>query len=107
MKELTKIEEILLISIWKLKENAYGVKIRQYINQYLGRDLSYGNLYSILDQLVKKGYVSKTVGDSSPKRRGRSRIYYSLQPEGSQALKSAQEHKDTLWDGISKYAFDN
>ena len=107
MKELTKIEEMLLITIWKLKENAYGVKIRQYIQQQLGRDLSYGNLYSILDQLVKKGYVSKTVGESSPKRRGRSRIYYSLLPEGSHALKSAQELKDTLWDGISKYAFDN
>ena len=107
MKELTKIEEILLITIWKLKENAYGVKIRQYIHQQLGRDLSYGNLYSILDQLVKKGYVSKMVGESSPNRRGRSRIYYSLLPEGSLALKSAQELNDTLWDGISKYAFDN
>ena len=57
MNELTKIEEMLLIGIWRLKEDAYGYKIRKYISEIIQKDFTYGNLYSALGQLVKKGYV--------------------------------------------------
>jgi PadR family transcriptional regulator PadR len=105
MKDLTKIEEILLLSIWRLKDNAYGVKIRHYASEIIGKDFTYGNLYSALKQLTKKNYVSKRFGEPTLERRGRRRIYYTLSPEGLKALKSAYEVNKRLWAGLSKFAF--
>ena len=106
MKELTKIEEILLLSIWHLKDEAYGVKIRQHVSKVIKKDFTYGNLYSALNQLVSKNYVEKRPRETVPERRGRRRIYYTVTNEGSQALKDAQEMNESLWANVPKYAFD-
>jgi len=106
MKDLTKIEEMLLIAIWHLKEKAYGVKIRQYLSAVVGRDLTYGHLYSALNQLVIKKFVKKSVGKTPAQRLGRPRIYYSISPEGVDALKDAMEMNEKLWSGISLYALE-
>ena len=106
MKELTKIEEILLVAIWHLKEKAYGVKIRQHVSKIVGKELTYGHLYSTLNQLVTKKYVLKSVGQMSAKRLGRPRIYYSISLEGMSALRTAREMNERLWAGISKYVFE-
>ena len=57
MKELTKIEEILLVAIWRLKDRAYGVEIRKYVSEIIGKEFTYGHLYSALNQLVLKKYL--------------------------------------------------
>lgn len=106
MKELTKTEEIILLTIWRLAEGAYGVKIRQHVSKVIGKDFTYGNLYSVLDQLTKKKYVEKILGEPTPERRGRRKIYYVLSADGLAALKAAREMNELLWSGVSKYAFD-
>jgi PadR family transcriptional regulator PadR len=106
VKELTKIEEILLLSIWRLEDHAYGFKIRHHISDMIGRDFTYGNLYSSLNQLVKKKYVVKHQGESTPARRGKVRMYYTLSDSGRQALKEAFEMNLILWSGVHRYAFD-
>jgi PadR family transcriptional regulator PadR len=106
MKDLTKIEEILLLSIWKLKDEAYGYKIRRQVKEIIKKDFTYGNLYSALSQLTKKKYVSKRLGETALSRRGKVRIYYKLSPAGREALKSALEMKETLWEGVTRYALE-
>jgi DNA-binding PadR family transcriptional regulator len=106
MKELTKIEEILLLAIWQLKDDAYGVKIRQYVSEIMGKELTYGNLYSALSQLAKKKYVKKTLGEPTPDRRGRRKIYYSVSASGTKALKAARELNQKMWEKIPDFAFD-
>lgn len=106
MKELTKIEEILLLAIWRLKDDAYGVRIRQNVSQIIGKDFTYGNLYSALSQLAKKKYVKKTLGEPTQDRRGRQKIYYNVSASGVKALKSAREMNRKMWDDIADYAFD-
>ena len=106
MKELTKIEEILLLSIWRLKDKAYGFKIRHHVSEIIGKDFTYGNLYSGLNQLTKKKYVIKHEGEATESRRGKIRIYYSLSDAGRQALNDAYEMKRKLWADIPEYAFD-
>ncbi len=106
MKELTKVEEILLLAIWRLEPEAYGVNIRMFVSHGVGRDFSYGNLYSALHQLTVKKYLDKKLGESSPDRRGRPKIHYSLTKAGLGALKAAQEMQKKLWGGIPPYAFD-
>lgn len=106
MKELTKIEEILLLAIWRLKEDAYGVKIRQYVSQIIGKEFTYGNLYSALSQLAKKKYVTKNLGDPTPDRRGRRKVYYTISLSGLKALKEARRMNQRMWEDIAEYAFD-
>ncbi len=104
MKELTKIEEILLLTIWRLKLNAYGVKIRKHVSEVIKKDFSYGHLYDALAQLEKKELVRTELGDSIPNRRGRRQKIYSITPAGFEALEKAREVNEIIWDGIPRFA---
>lgn len=104
MKDLTKIEEILLLAIWKLEGEAFGVRIRKFVSSLTHRDFTYGHLYSALHQLRHKGYVSQAVGDSAPGRGGRRRIFYTVSPEGLKALQDARDLHEKLWDGVPRFA---
>ena len=102
MKELTKAEETLLLTILRLKDNAYGVAIKRNIQKNTGKALPYGTLYFILEQLTKKGYVKRFTGESKPERGGRSRIYYTLTSEGNLALKRAYKIQQKIWNGYAE-----
>ena len=106
MKELTKIEEILLLTIIRLEDEAYGVKIRKHVSQFIGKDFTYGNLYSALHQLFVKKYVDKNLGKPTPDRRGRPKVIYTVTSEGIAALKAAREMNEKLWSDIVPYVFD-
>ncbi len=81
-------ECVYLASIMALGDKAYGVAIREKSAQLSGTAVSYGCLYSHLDQLHRKGFVVKRMGDPTPERGGRSKIYYSLTPDGRKALRA-------------------
>jgi DNA-binding PadR family transcriptional regulator len=98
MKDLTLTEEMFLLAVWKLKDNAYGVTIRQYVVKETGRNYPIGTIYSALDKMTRKGYLRKTVGDPIPERGGRSKNYYHITKEGVNALKAAIKLKKLLWD---------
>lgn len=106
MKDLTKTEEILLLSIWRLQDRAYGFRIRRHVSDIIDKDFTYGNLYSGLNQLAKKKYVTKHQGEATPARRGKIRIYYKLTDAGRLALKDAHETNLKLWAGVPDYVFD-
>ncbi len=98
MKDLTLVEEMVLLAVWKLKENAYGVTIRKQVSRSTKRIFPYGTLYSVLDKLTKNRLVKKSVSDPLPRRGGRRRNYYSITPEGVSALRVAIQLKKSLWD---------
>ena len=98
--DLTQHEQILLLSIWRLQGNAYGVAIRQNVEEITGRNLHYGTLYNTLDKLVKKGHVELQKGEPTTERGGRHKIYYSLTREGRTALQKAKELQSAMWNGI-------
>ncbi len=104
MKDLTLTEEMFLLTVLKLKDNAYGVTIRQRVSEKTKRVYPYGTLYSALDRLVNKGYLTKTVSDPLPERGGRSRNYYHITQEGINTLKNALELKRLLWDDETELA---
>jgi DNA-binding PadR family transcriptional regulator len=102
MIEITVLEEIILTTIFRLKDEAYGVSIRQKVSEITKKDIIYGTLYNTLDQLLRKGYVRKRLGKPTPQRGGRSKIYYSLTAKGAKALQNARELHQKIWDGISE-----
>ena len=100
MRELTVPEEILLTSIFRLQDDAYGVSIRKKIEEVTGRDIAYGVLYNILAQLVRKGYVKKSRGMPSSERGGRGKMYYTLTPSGVKALQDARNLHKMIWNAL-------
>lgn len=106
MKLLTRSEEVYMLAIMTLKDNAYGVTIKKEVTQKTGKIVSYGGLYFTLDQLVKKGLVDKTPGAPTATRGGRTKFYYTLTKLGKEALRATYEHQKSLWDGVTEWVFD-
>ena len=104
MKELTLLEQMILAAIIVLKDNAYGVSIRKRVEKVSNRRLMYGTLYNALDQLLRKGYVTKTKGTTSSARGGRPRIYYALTSDGREALRVSYNLHCAIWDSIPEFS---
>lgn len=107
MKLLSRSEEIVLLSIWKLQGNAYGVTIRKQVSKITGKNWSIGAIYAPLHRVEKKGLVKTVKSDPLPERGGRSKIYYEITPKGKNALLETKKVHDALWVGISYLQFEN
>jgi PadR family transcriptional regulator PadR len=88
---LGQFEELVLLALLRLQENAYGVPIRREIAVRTGRDVSVGALYTTLDRLERKGYVSSHMGDPTPERGGRAKRYFRIEAPGERALNHSRE----------------
>ncbi|MFC2158863.1 PadR family transcriptional regulator [Acidobacteriota bacterium] len=105
MKDLNLTEEMVLLAVWKLKENAYGVTIRRQLSDSTKRIFPYGTLYSALDKLTRHGYVTRSESDPEPVRGGRSKKFYSITPRGVEALRGALQLRQSMWDGETEAIF--
>ncbi len=105
MQILTKLEELILLSVWKLRENAYGTTIYKHIAEATGKKISLGGVYFPLDRLVKKGYLDTYVGDPTPERRGLSKRYYALTENGLEALREIKKVNEIMWEGFHNLSF--
>ncbi len=106
MKDLTKIEETILLAIMNLKNDAYGVTIKKRIMEVTGREYLYNTLYTSLEQLVKKGYITKRFGDPTPTRGGKRKIFFNLTETGIEALRESFVKTRLIWEGISEKTFE-
>jgi PadR family transcriptional regulator PadR len=97
MEILTKLEELILLSVWKLKENAYGTTIYRYIESVTKKKISLGGVYFPLDRLTKQGYLRGYYGSATEVRKGLSKRYYQLTEKGFEALHDAKRVNDVMW----------
>ena len=97
MEMLTRIEEFALVAIIHLDDEAYGIKILEYLKKTTGRKWSIGALYSLLDRLEIKGFLETSLGEPTPRRGGRSKKYCMVTPEGMQELKRIRTLQDKIW----------
>ena len=105
MKNLSVNEQIFLIAIWWLKDEAYGVRIRDKIKEMTRRTFTFGTLYNTLDNLAKKGYVVSRAVQILNQTGGNKRVYYSITKAGLESLREARELQEAIWKGIYKYTF--
>lgn len=106
MKELSKAEEMVLLSIMRLADDAYGVTIRRQLHRDTGKDYTYGTLYGLLRQMNQKGYIRKTKGEPLPKKGGRGKSYFKLTPAGVRALKDAAKLHRRIWKDLGQFSFE-
>lgn len=96
---LGEFEQLLLFAVLRLGNDAYGVRIRQEITNRAGKDVSAGAVYTGLDRLQSRGFVSSEEAESAPSRGGRRRKYYRLEPAGARALESTYSKVRSMAEG--------
>jgi DNA-binding PadR family transcriptional regulator len=103
--KITLNEEILLLCIWRLEGEAYGVKIRTLFKKYTQKEVAFGTLYNNLDQLVRKELITSFRGEPTAVRGGKAKVYYQITDRGREALQSARELHHRLWQDVPELAF--
>jgi PadR family transcriptional regulator len=99
-EHLGEFEQIVLLAILRLGDDAYGVPIRIEIERRTRRSVTVGALYRTLDRLEDKGYVSSAFSDSTPERGGRSKRYFTLKALGVRTLRTSREALTAMWEGL-------
>ena len=97
---LGEFEQLLLLAVTRLGDQAYGVTIRQAIHDATGRDVSAGAVYTALGRLEQRGLVSSRAGESAPERTGMRRRYYAVSPDGARRVHQAVREMQAMADGL-------
>ena len=105
MKILSRGEELTLLSVWRLGENAYGVPIRKHIIKMTDEDWSIGAIYVPLDRLTKWKFLRANQGDPTSERGGRSKRFYRLTGDGYEALQQLKSIQNAMWDSLPELGF--
>src|SRR5947208_3133453 len=91
-----EFEEIILLAIARLGDNAYGVTIRRTVEEVAERPTSIGAVYTTLERLEQKGLISSRQGEKTPERGGRAKRYFRLEATGERALQEADRRRVLL-----------
>lgn len=102
---LSRAEEIILLAVSKLEDDAYGVTIREQIYKDIGHYWSFGVIYKTLKKMSSKNYVKKIPSEPLSERGGRSRYYYRLTAEGAAELERIRLVHSSLWGGVFNFSF--
>lgn len=97
---LGEFEQIVLIAVLRLGDNAYAIPIREEIEGRTGRSVARGALYTALERLESKRCLRSRMSAPLPERGGRSRRYFSVTPAGLAAVRASRESLLKLWQGI-------
>jgi PadR family transcriptional regulator PadR len=97
---LGEFEQLLLLAIIHLGDEAYGVTIRQEVESRTGRDIAIGAMYTTLNRLETKGFVKSVMTDPTAQRGGRAKRQFKLRPLGATALRQSRERLARMWDGL-------
>jgi PadR family transcriptional regulator PadR len=97
---LGELEQLVLLAIARLADDAYGVTVRREIAARARRDLSFGSVYTTLTRLEAKGLVGSHLGDPTPERGGRRKKHYTVSAAGRRALQRSLHAIRTMARGI-------
>lgn len=106
MKLLSRIEEIILLAIWRLGDEAYGIAIQEEVVKVTGKKWLLGAIYGPLGRLHKNNYVTSVKGEPTPERGGRAKVYYQITRKGKNALAEIYRVNTVIWEGITPQKFE-
>jgi DNA-binding PadR family transcriptional regulator len=94
---LGEFEELVLLTIASLNDEAYGVAIQQDIETRADRNISIGALHSTITRLEEKGFLKSRMGDPTQERGGRRKRFFEVTHEGKIVLNHTKALRDELW----------
>jgi len=103
--QLGEFEEIVILTIGVLYNEAYGVSIKKEIEKRLSRSVSMGALHTALVRLEEKGYIKSHDGEATAERAGRPKKYFQITALGKKAMEYSRDTRNELWKSIPNIAF--
>ncbi len=100
MDILSRMEELILLSVWRLQNDAYGLQIRTNLSELVEQELSVGAVYVPLKRLKKRGYLSSWDSEPTDERGGRTKRFYKLTEKGVRALQQVKTVQENAWSGL-------
>ena len=100
-RSIGEFEQLILMALIRLGPEAYGVTVRAEIEARTGRTISPGALYTALDRLETRGFVSSRLGAPTPERGGKRKRLYTVQPAGERELARVYESLRLMAGGLA------
>ena len=100
---LGEFEELLLLIVLILKEEAYMLRIRDEIKDQVNRSISMGALHTTLNRLEKKEFLQSEMGGATQERGGRRKRIYELTASGKVALNEVKQLRASLWNQVPSF----
>jgi DNA-binding PadR family transcriptional regulator len=97
---LGEFELVVMLTILRLGDDAYGVPISREIEQQTGRTVAFGTVYATLERLQKKGLVRSNLGEATPERGGRAKRFFRVTSTGLRTVREAKQTLIRLWRGL-------
>ncbi len=98
--KLGEFEELVLLTVIVLKEDAYGVAIKKELEARLDETLSVGSIQSALKRLEEKGFLNSEFGEATQKRGGKRKRIYCITTSGLNVLEEMKSVRASLWSSI-------
>lgn len=98
---LGDLEQLVLLAILRVGDDAYGVRISEELARHGGRDLTFATIHKVLERLETKGYVTSALGDPTPVRGGRAKRYFAVSALGRRVLKQELAIIRTMASGLN------
>lgn len=101
-----EFEEVVLLTVAILYQNAYGISIKEEIENRLHRKVSVGAMRTALNRLEKKGLLISEFGEATKVRGGKRKRFFKVTPYGKTCLEKVMETRKQMWEAIPSIAFD-
>lgn len=99
-KTLGDFEQLILLALVALGDDAYGASVRREIEERTGRAVSAGAVYTVLERLESHGLVGSWVGKPTAERGGRRKKHYRIEPAGAALLRHARDEMRNMARGL-------
>jgi PadR family transcriptional regulator PadR len=99
---LGEFELMVLLTIIKLQDDAYGVPLTREMARMRQREVSIGSVYAALDRLEIKGLIASSLGESTPERGGRAKRYFHVTETGLRSVHATRSLLSKLWRSLPK-----
>ena len=103
-EHLGEFEELVLLMIMLLREEAYGLAIRHSLKEHANRTVTIGAVHGTVNRLEKKGFIESHLGGASELRGGRRKRLFTITAAGREILERSRDAKVTLWGKIPELA---
>ena len=100
MSILALREEVILSALWMLGGRSHGAVLRKKVIELSNKEIVYGTLYNLLDNLMRKGLVSSQKGIPTPEKGGKSKMIYSITKEGRAALQETKNLHESIFNNL-------
>lgn len=104
---LGELEELVMLSVGILYDDAYGLAIQKEIKERCKRSITISTVHSVTSRLEEKGYISARYDGATPERGGRRKRLFRLTASGQTAITRMREMRDEMWKSIPEVAFTN